>query len=115
VHEVQGVEGPPSSSTRLQIAPGPLQIVHVWPGGTCNADGSWTAYFEVKISGGNGANYTLFWDQQQVRYTIKPGEADVAVFQRPGDRDLILGTVWVESGGERVGQEISAKKPDRCT
>jgi serine/threonine protein kinase len=114
LHEAQGVEVPPPASARLKVTPGPLQIVHVWPGGTCNADGGWTAYFEVKISGGNGTSYAIFWDQQEVRYTIKPEERDIAVFERPADRNLILGTVWVESGGERVGQEISAKKPDHC-
>ena len=28
--------------------------------------------------------------------------------------DLLVGTVWVESGGQRVGQAISARRPTDC-
>jgi hypothetical protein len=96
------------------ITPGPLKIEYVWPAAVCNNEGGWTAYFDVKISGGDGDNYVLYWDQQRVPFVAKEAERDVAVIQFPGDRALFIGTVWVESGGQRAGRSISLKAPDHC-
>jgi hypothetical protein len=107
---------PPSSpSSWLQVAPGPLQIVHVWPASECTGpQGSWVAYFEVKVSGGDGRAYTVYWDLQKVDYEVKAEERDVAVIQWPGYRDLIIGTITVRSGGQEAKMETSVRKPTTC-
>jgi len=101
---------PSNASRGLVISAGELKIEHVWPTYDCHA-GGWTAYFEVKITGGDGRNYKLFWDLTPVSYTVKETERDVAVIQFVGNRSLFIGTVWVESGGNRVGQATSLKAP----
>jgi serine/threonine protein kinase len=105
------VSTPVSSRTvRLAVTPGPLQIEYVWPSSICHADGNWTALFLVKISGGDGQNYTFYWDEEPIPYTVKVEERDVAVIERPGSIGRLVGTVWVESGGKRVGQATSVRK-----
>ncbi|MBN1937395.1 MAG: protein kinase [Anaerolineae bacterium] len=103
---------PKSTPTGLVIAPGTLKIEHVWSAAVCNPTGGWTAYFEVRISGGDGKNYKLYWNTDPVSFVVKAdNERDVAVIQFPGDRSFFVGTVWVESGGQRVGQDTSLGKP----
>ena len=48
---------PPVINGKLEISPGPLSIVHIWPASICNREGGWTARFEIKIKGGDGRNY----------------------------------------------------------
>lgn len=98
---------------RLIVSPGPLEIVHIWPAGECST-GGWKAFFEVKIKGGDGRNYNLYWDGELVPYTVKETERDVAIIQRPGIRGLVVGTIMVQSGEQQVQQETSAKAPDGC-
>jgi hypothetical protein len=95
------------------VSPGPLEIVHIWPAGACST-GGWTAYFEVKIKGGDGRNYKLYWDGELVPYTVKESERDVAVIQRPGIKGLVIGTIMVQSGEQQMQQETSAKAPHGC-
>ena len=95
------------------ISPGRLEIVHIWPAGECST-GGWTAFFEVKIRGGDGQNYKLYWDGELVSYTVKETERDVAIIQRPGTRGLVIGTIMVQSGEQQVQLEASAKAPDGC-
>lgn len=97
----------------LIVSPGTLTIVHIWPASVCS-EGGWTAYFEVKIKGGDGRNYKLYWDEVLVPYIVKESERDVAVVQQKGIRGMVIGTIAVESGGERVQREVSAKAPDGC-
>ena len=104
----------PIDRSSLVVSPGPLEVVHVWPTGVCDGDGGWTAYFEIKISGGDGQSYRLYWDEKAVPYTVKPEEKDVAVIHLPGDRLVFVGTVWVESGGQRAGHDSYLKKPESC-
>ena len=99
------------TSTGLVVTPGPLKIEHIWPAGVCEARGGWTAYFEVKISGGDGKNYKLYWEEEQVSYTVKDTERDVAVLRFSPNRTFFIGTVSVESGGERVSQATSVSEP----
>lgn len=99
---------------KLTISPGKLTIVHIWPASVCTGKDRWTAYFEVKISGGDGKSYRIFWDKVQVPYVVKGTEPDVAVIQRPGIPGLLVGTVEVESGGERVSLQTSAQAPAKC-
>jgi hypothetical protein len=105
---------PTVQQARLSIASGPLRIEHIWPSAACQTQGAWTAYFEVKISGGDGWNYALYWDEERVSYTVKAHEADVAIIQRPGSTSMIVGTVRVESGGQRVSLQTSIRKPGEC-
>jgi len=104
----------PTPSDRLRVEPGPLSIVHVWPSSVCNLEGGWTARFEVKIEGGDGVNYTLYWDDEQIPYTVKETEPDVAIITRPGIRGLLVGTVRVQSGGAEASAQASDRKPDPC-
>lgn len=99
-----------SRAVRLVVTPGPLQIEYVWPSSICQADGNWTALFLVKISGGDGQNYTFYWDEEPIPYTVKVEERDVAVLQRLGSIGRLVGTVWVESGGQRASMGTSVKK-----
>ena len=112
VPEIVIVATPRTSS--LVVTPGTLDIVYIWPAVECNAGGGWTAYFTVKIAGGDGKNYVLYWDDQRVPFTVKEEERDVAVIQRPGIHGTLVGTVWVESGGQRVGKATSISKPSKC-
>jgi hypothetical protein len=96
----------------LIVSPGPLEIVHIWPAGICNEGSGWTAWFEVKISGGDGQNYRLYWDEELVTYIVKETEQDVAVIQRPGNRETVIGTITVESGGDQKSQGTTVTKPD---
>jgi serine/threonine protein kinase len=112
VQEVKGTA--PLAGGRLVVSAGTLRIEHVWPGGECKEGGGWTAVFEVKISGGNGWSYKLYWDQEAVSYTVKAAEPDVAIIRRPVASGMIVGTVWVESGGQRVGEPTSARVPHQC-
>jgi serine/threonine protein kinase len=98
--------------SQLIVSSGPLQIVHIWPAGVCDEGGGWTAWFEVKISGGDGRNYKFYWDGEPVTYIVKEAEPDVAVIQRPGNRQTVIGTITVESGGQRESQETDVNKPD---
>jgi hypothetical protein len=73
-------------------------------------DGTWTAYFEVKLSGGDGCQYALYWDGEAVGFFVKAEERDVLVVRRPGTGTL-MGTLTVESGGERVSRQTSLQEP----
>lgn len=99
----------PVCSSGLTVAPGALKIVHVWPSAVCG-DSGWMAYVEVKIAGGDGCNYFLYWDGEQVEYVVKASEPDVAVIVRPGG-GMLVGTVSVESDGKRVSQDTSMAAP----
>jgi serine/threonine protein kinase len=104
----------PIDRSSLVVSSGPLKVAYVWPTGVCDGDGGWTAYFEIKISGGDGQSYRLYWDEKAVPFTVKPEEKDVAVIQLTGDRPVFVGTVWVESGGQRAGHDSYLKKPEAC-
>jgi tRNA A-37 threonylcarbamoyl transferase component Bud32/cytoskeletal protein RodZ len=97
--------------TDLRVSAGTLQIVHVWPTSVCT-QGGWTAYFEVKIDGGDGRSYALYWDEEQTEYTVKESEKDVAIVQRPGHEGLLVGTITVRSGGQADSQQVSARPPN---
>jgi hypothetical protein len=101
----------PSPTPRLRPPPGSLAIEYIWSSTDCTP-GGWVAYFEVKVSGGDGRNYTFYWDEEQVDYTIKPGERDVAIIQRPGIPGRLVGTISVESGGQRTSGQTNARQPD---
>ena len=96
------------------VAPGTLEIKYVWPAGECVSGLQWKAYFTVKIAGGDGRNYAIFWEQEKMVYSVKQEEKDVAIIQVPTNVGLLVGTVWVESGGQRGGQAISANRPTNC-
>ena len=100
-------------NARLVVTPGPLQIHYIWPSSICDAQGNWTALFMIKLSGGDGRNYKLYWNDEPVDLTVKVEEPDVAVFERPGDIGLLVGTVRVESGGQRASLQTSVSK--RCS
>jgi hypothetical protein len=104
----------PTRDLALEIAPGTLRIVHVWPSSVCNREGGWTARFEVKIEGGDGRNYTLYWDDELISYTAKESERDVAIITRPGIEGLLVGTVRVISGGQEASAAASDREPDPC-
>jgi len=99
-----------SHTVSLAIAPGLLKIEYIWPASVCDRQGNWTAVFLVKISGGDGKSYTLYWDEEPISYTVKVEERDVLVLERPGPDGRLVGTVWVESGGQRAGMETSVRK-----
>jgi hypothetical protein len=105
---------PPGGRLTVPSPGAPLKIVHIWPAGICNAGGGWTAYFEVKIEGGDGRSYSFYWDEELVDYQVKESEQDVAVIQRPGIRGRVIGTITVRSGGQEVSLEASQSKPDGC-
>ena len=104
----------PPSGSGLRITPGPLDIDHIWPASVCHRGGGWTARFEVKIKGGDGRNYRLFWNEEHVPYTVKESERDVAIVTRTGAEGLMVGRISVESGGDRVSGPASDRKPDPC-
>lgn len=73
------------------------------------------ARFEVKISGGDGQNYALFWEGKQVDYVVKPDEANAAIIQWGWiDVSNIVGTVSVVSGEQQVSEAVYAGKPAQC-
>jgi hypothetical protein len=74
----------------------------------------WKVYFEVKISGGDGCSYLLYWEGERVSYEVKPSEPDVAVLvfdNRRHDEGMLVGTIGVESGGQRAEEPTSASRP----
>jgi hypothetical protein len=109
--EIKLVSTPAAShSARLVATPGPLQIQYAWPSSVCDSRGNWTAIFQVKISGGDGKNYRLFWDEEPIDFAVKVEELDVAVLQRPGSIGMLVGTVRVESGGQWASMKTSISK-----
>jgi hypothetical protein len=109
--ELEWVSTPVTDRTAvLVVSPGPLRIEHVWSSSVCHATGGWTAQFLVKISGGDGDSYALYWDEDPVPYEVKVDEPDVAVIRRPGDIGLLVGTIGVESGGQRASKAADARK-----
>jgi tetratricopeptide (TPR) repeat protein len=95
----------------LVVPLGDLEIVRISPTAV-RGENEWTVFFEVKIAGGDGCNYTVYWDQEPVEFTVKPMEPDVAVIRRSSAQDMIEGTVWVESGNQRVAQQTSLQAPE---
>ena len=109
--ELVAVSTPATSPTaRLSVTPGPLQIEYIWPSSACDDRGNWTAIFQVKISGGDGQSYKLYWDEEPVTYKVKVEELDVVLIERPGDIGRLVGTVRVESGGQRASMKADAIK-----
>ncbi|MBN1581521.1 MAG: protein kinase [Anaerolineae bacterium] len=101
----------PNASEALAIPAGVLRIEYVQAASEC-LTGGWMAYFEVRISGGDGQNYSLFWDQTLIPFSVQEAEKDVAMIQFVGGSTPFAGTVWVESGGQRVGLSAYLDVPD---
>jgi hypothetical protein len=95
----------------LNVSAGTLRIVQVWPASLC-IEGGWNAFFEVKIAGGNGRSYVLYWEDERVSHEVKDAERDVAVIQRPGVGGVLVGTITVRSGDQTASQAVSAQKPN---
>jgi serine/threonine protein kinase len=103
---------PPPSGGGLAIPPGNLEIVRISPSAVCGENG-WTALFEVKIAGGDGRSYTIYWDQEPVEFTVRDVEPDVAVIELLGTEEgVIEGTVRVESGGQWSALHTSLQAPE---
>jgi hypothetical protein len=100
------------SGDGLVIPSGDLEIVHILPTAVRDETG-WTALFEVKIAGGDGCSYTVYWDQEPVEFAVKDTEPDVAVIQVVGSEEgTIEGTVRVESGDQWSAQRASLQAPE---
>jgi hypothetical protein len=111
VDDIVTVVPPTPASGQLVIAPGPLEIKYIWPASECGSGSQWTAYFTIKIAGGDGRNYKISWEEEQVSYRVKPEEQDVAVIQISTNVGLLVGSVQIESGDQRTEQASSARRP----
>jgi hypothetical protein len=97
-------------NARLTVTPGLLQIKYIWPSSVCDTRGNWVAIFQIKLLGGDGKRYRVYWNDIPVDFKVKVEEPDVVVIERPGDIGRLVGTVRVESGEQSVSKVTDVVK-----